>query len=633
MLVSVRGRVAVRNGTATLSFCASAKRRCGVSPRSSMMYSEPASLLVISRALLRIVSSRKRGFDSADSRMPIAFSSERSRSSRARSAAASRSAKAAATACSSIAAGAASGSTACQVDGHGPASAAGTRPSTRIVSPTGTGERGVASSTASSAGAAPIGRTSYASANAVATAVTAGSASCKTSLRILPRIQGMTDFADFAALGRRLERVRGRLEKRDEVARFLKGLAPEEIAAAVAFLGARVFPASDPRVLGVRWLPRNAGGGGEGPPLTLREVAEAFADVAAATGAGVRRVRDERLTRLAEIADDFAAVLTAHGGRTALEYKYDGARIQLHRAGDRVQVWTRRLSDVTRSLPDVVAIARHDLSGEPYILDGEVVALDAAGRPLPFQELMRRFRRVHGVEALAREMPLALHFFDCLMADGRSLIDEPYERRWQALTAVTRGRYLAERCIVTSEAEATAFRDRALAAGHEGVMAKDLGSTYEPGGRGKRWFKLKTPETIDCVIVAVDRGSGRRVGWLSNYHLAVRDGETFADVGKTFKGFTDAQFVEMTARLSTLATADDGYTVRVRPEVVVEVEYNEIQRSPTYRSGLALRFARIARVRDDKSPGQATTLEELRHLYERQFQTKGRAGDARRAGD
>ena len=527
----------------------------------------------------------------------------------------------------------------------------------------------------------------------------------------------MTVFADFAALGRRLERVRGRLEKRDEVARFLRGLAPGEIATSVSFLAARAFPASDPRVLGVRWLPRDAGGGAEGAPLTLLDVAGAFADVAAATGAGVRRTRDERLARLAarasaderdflnriiggemrtgvsegllleaialawgvelsaarraalflgdlgavatlaaaggaaavagatprpfvpllpmlaEIADDFAAVLTAHGGRTALEYKYDGARIQLHRAGDRVQVWTRRLSDVTRSLPDVVAIARNDLSGEPFILDGEVVALDAAGRPLPFQELMRRFRRVHGVEALAREMPLALHFFDCLMADGRSLIDEPYERRWQALTAVTGGRYLAERCLVASEAEATSFRDRVLAAGHEGVMAKDLASTYEPGGRGKRWFKLKTPETVDCVIVAVDRGSGRRMGWLSNYHLAVRDGETFADVGKTFKGFTDAQFVEMTERLSKLATADDGYTVRVRPEVVVEVEYNEIQRSPTYRSGLALRFARIARVRDDKSPGQATTLEELRHLYERQFQTKGRAGDPGRAGD
>jgi DNA ligase-1 len=165
-----------------------------------------------------------------------------------------------------------------------------------------------------------------------------------------------------------------------------------------------------------------------------------------------------------------------------------------------------------------------------------------------------------------------------------------------------------------------------VAAGHEGVMAKDLRSAYAPGGRGKRWFKLKAAETIDCVIIAADRGSGRRVGWLSNYHLAVIDGERFMDVGKTFKGLTDRQFGEMTERLSALAIGDNGYTVRVRPEVVVEVEYNEIQKSPTYESGLALRFARIARVRDDKAPAQATTLAELRALYESQFHRKGRAG-------
>ncbi len=324
------------------------------------------------------------------------------------------------------------------------------------------------------------------------------------------------------------------------------------------------------------------------------------------------------LPMLAEIATDFDVILAAHGGRTALEYKYDGARIQLHRDGERVRIWTRRLSDVTASLPDVVEIARRELSGAPFILDGEVVALDGAGRPLPFQDLMRRFRRVHGVEALVREMPLALHFFDCLVAGGRPLVDERHERRWEALAAVTGGRYLAERVIVDSGEAGRAFFARALAAGHEGVMAKDPGSTYEPGGRGKRWFKLKVAQTVDCVIVAVDRGSGRRVGWLSNYHLAVRDGEGFADVGKTFKGFTDDQFRGMTERLWALAVADDGYTVRVRPEIVVEVAYNEIQKS------LALRFARITRVRDDKAPAQATTVEELRALYERQFETKGR---------
>ena len=179
--------------------------------------------------------------------------------------------------------------------------------------------------------------------------------------------------------------------------------------------------------------------------------------------------------------------------------------------------------------------------------------------------------------------------------------------------------------LTADVAEAERFLEDALARGHEGVMAKDPRSSYEPGGRGKRWFKLKAALSVDCVIVAADRGSGRRVGWLSNYHLAVREGDGWAEVGKTFKGLTDREFTEMTERLRALATADDGYTVRVRPEVVVEVDYNEIQKSPTYASGAALRFARITRIRDDKAPAQATTLGELRARYERQFTTKGRA--------
>jgi DNA ligase-1 len=288
---------------------------------------------------------------------------------------------------------------------------------------------------------------------------------------------------------------------------------------------------------------------------------------------------------LAEIATGFEEVLVAHEGRTALEYKYDGARVQIHADETRVSIWTRRLTDVTASLPDIVELVRRDLIGTPAILDGEVVALDSAGRPLPFQELMRRFRRVHGVASLVEEMPLALHLFDCLLAEGRSLIDVPYAERWTTLAHISRGRHLAEREVAATIAAAETFHARALAAGHEGVMAKDLRSPYTPGGRGKRWFKVKSPATVDCVIVAADRGSGRRVGWLSNYHLAVRDGEGFAEVGKTFKGLTDREFDAMTARLQTLAVGDDGYTVRVRPEVVVEVEYNEIQRSPTTPPG------------------------------------------------
>src|SRR5438445_516584 len=384
-------------------------------------------------------------------------------------------------------------------------------------------------------------------------------------------ILGMVEFARLADLCRRLRTSPGRLDKLAMLADYLRALPPDAVGPAVAFLTGRPFPQSEPRVLGVRCLPSLTVGHAADTPLSRGDVPGHFGDV-----------------------------LDAHGGTSALEYKYDGARIQLHRDGERVGIWTRRLSEVTRSLPDVVETARRELGAAPFILDGEVLALDAAGRPLPFQELMRRFRRVHEVDRLVREMSLTLYFFDCLMADGRSLIDEPYASRWEALTRVTGGRHLAERLLATTPAAAREFQAKALAAGHEGLVAKDLRSTYEPGGRGKRWFKLKTAETVDCVIVAVDRGSGRRSQWLSNYHLAVRDGEAFADVGKTFKGFTDRQFIELTERLWTLAVSDDGYTVRVRPEVVVEVAYNEIQKSPTYRSGMALRFARITRIRDDR---------------------------------
>jgi DNA ligase-1 len=294
-----------------------------------------------------------------------------------------------------------------------------------------------------------------------------------------------------------------------------------------------------------------------------------------------------------------------------------------------VRIWSRGLSEVTESLPEVVAIAHREFRGDGLIVDGEVLAVGAGGRPLPFQELMRRFRRVREIDAAAAATPLALYLFDCLMLDGRPLIDEPYERRWAALERVTGGAHLARRLVPRDASTAAGFLSEALAAGHEGVMAKALDGVYAPGSRGKRWLKVKPAETVDCVIVAADRGSGRRRGWLSNYHLAVRaDGDAgdaaWAPVGKTFKGLTDVEFRAMTARLQALALGDDGYTVTVRPEVVVEVTYNEIQRSPHYSSGFALRFARITRLRDDKSPQQATTLAELRALYERQFAAKSR---------
>ena len=331
------------------------------------------------------------------------------------------------------------------------------------------------------------------------------------------------------------------------------------------------------------------------------------------------------LPMLSELSQDFEEIFKAHGEKTALEYKYDGARVQIHKQGDQVRIWSRRLSEVTSSLPEIVEIARIDLQAESFILDAEVVAVGKDGRPFPFQELMRRFKRVHGIESAASEIPLSLHLFDCLFFDGRSLIDEPYESRWLKLSAMTSGKHLARRKITTSIVEAETLLSEALAAGHEGLMAKALDSLYMPGNRGKLWFKIKPAETVDCVIIAADRGSGRRRGWLSNYHLAVADDAGgYKPVGKTFKGLTDKEFTEMTNKLKELQLADDGYTVTVKPEVVVEVAYNEIQRSPQYSSGFALRFARITRVRDDKSPEQATTLTELKSLYERQFISKSR---------
>ncbi|MGH7766959.1 MAG: ATP-dependent DNA ligase [Candidatus Binatia bacterium] len=363
--------------------------------------------------------------------------------------------------------------------------------------------------------------------------------------------------------------------------------------------------------------------------LFLSDLAEVAAIALTQGAAGLQAVDVKLfvplLPMLSELSQDFDEIFKSHGGATALEYKYDGARIQIHKDGERVRIWSRRLSEVTRSLPEIVTIAKSSLAGDSFILDGEVVARGKDGRPFPFQELMRRFRRIHGIEASAAEIPLSLHLFDCLYFDGVSHIDEPYETRWRRLEAMTGGKFLARRKITADRAEAETFLNESLAAGHEGLMAKAQNSSYMPGNRGKLWFKIKPAETVDCVIVAADHGSGRRRGWLSNYHLAVADGAGgFAPVGKTFKGLTDKEFTEITARLQELQTADDGYTVSVRPEIVVEVAYNEIQRSPQYSSGFALRFARIARIREDKGPGQITALAELQSLYERQFMSKSR---------
>jgi len=329
---------------------------------------------------------------------------------------------------------------------------------------------------------------------------------------------------------------------------------------------------------------------------------------------------------LAEMSYNIAEVIASHGGKTAFEYKFDGARIQIHKKDQQVRIFSRRLTDVTDSLPDIVELVKSKIEAKDALLEGEVVAVGADGKPLPFQDLMRRFRRVHKIDEMIKEIPLKLHLFDVIYLDGKPLIDMPYEERWNLLSKICESHLLAERIVASQVSEAETFLKRAMKAGHEGLMAKALKSDYTPGVRGKKWFKIKPADYLDLVIVAADRGYGRRTGWLSNYHLAARDEKTgeFLVVGKTFKGLTDEEFTEMTRRLQEIKTSESQYTVYVKPSIVVEIAYNEIQKSPHYKSGFALRFARITRIREDKSPKEADTITKIKQLYEKQFKHKAK---------
>ncbi len=329
---------------------------------------------------------------------------------------------------------------------------------------------------------------------------------------------------------------------------------------------------------------------------------------------------------LAEMGESIEQVLDEHKGSTAFEYKFDGARIQIHRDKERVRIFSRRLTDVTDSIPEIVKFAKTSVRSEEYLIEGEVVAVGEGGKPVPFQDLMRRFRRVHDISDMTRRLPLRLYLFDALQVGGRTLIDLPYTERWKFLSKIVPKYSLAPRLLSADPKQVESFLKDALKAGHEGLMAKSLNSDYSPGARGKKWFKLKPADTLDVVIVAADRGSGRRVGWLSNYHLAVRDEKSgdFLVIGKTFKGLTDSEFETITEQLQSLKVRESSYTVYVKPAIVAEVAYNEVQKSPRYRSGFALRFARISRFRPDKGPSDADTLQHLRELYEKQFENKAR---------
>ena len=341
---------------------------------------------------------------------------------------------------------------------------------------------------------------------------------------------------------------------------------------------------------------------------------------------GFRVFRPVKLM-LAQTAQSVQEALIEHGGTSAFEYKYDGARVQIHKQNSKVEIFSRRLSDVTASLPEVVEAVKQNIHAQSTIVEGEVIALDSKGYPIAFQHLMRRFKRVRNIADMAAKIPVTLNLFDILYLNGESLITKPYTQRRQILSQ-TAGKIQLSNQIVTDQiAQAEGFLKEALAAGHEGLMAKKPISPYTPGRRGKRWLKIKTIlEPLDLVITAAEYGYGRRKGWLSDYYLAAKDSATgeFLNIGKTFKGLTDAEIIKLTQQLKESALTQDGYRVNVIPKIVVEVAYNEIQQSPRYKSQMALRFARITRIRDDKSPEEADTVERVREIYDRQFRNKGK---------
>ncbi len=318
---------------------------------------------------------------------------------------------------------------------------------------------------------------------------------------------------------------------------------------------------------------------------------------------------------LAETADQVGDVFQRFD-TVALEYKLDGARVQIHRSGDEIRVFTRRLNDVTEAVPELVEKVR-SLPVSEIILDGETLALRSDGRPQPFQVTMRRFGRRMDVERLKQQLPLTTYYFDILYLNGESLIDLSTAERISALTEALPDDLLVPRTIAGSAPEAERFLERALAAGHEGLLAKALDATYEAGRRGRTWLKLKPAHTLDLVVLAAEWGSGRRRGWLSNLHLGARDpgGGGFVMLGKTFKGLDDQTLAWQTKRLQELEVARDAYTVYVRPELVAEIAFDGVQTSTKYPGGLALRFARLRRYRPDKDPSEADTIDTVRAFH------------------
>ncbi|MGW7299932.1 ATP-dependent DNA ligase [Streptomyces sp. NPDC054829] len=347
---------------------------------------------------------------------------------------------------------------------------------------------------------------------------------------------------------------------------------------------------------------------------SLQTVAEALlADGPAALERFRLTVGRPVLPMLAHSASSVAEAVDKLGA-CAVEEKLDGIRVQVHRVGDEVRVYTRTLDDITDRLPELTSAAL-ELRGERFVLDGEVIAFDASGRPRSFQETAGRVGSRTDVATAAREVPVSPVFFDALSVDDRDLLDLPFAERHAELARLVPEPMRVRRALVGGPQDvgrAEEFWAATLERGHEGVVVKALDAAYSAGRRGASWLKVKPVHTLDLVVLAAEWGHGRRTGKLSNLHLGARTADgSFAMLGKTFKGMTDAMLTWQTERLRELAVEESGYVVKVRPELVVEIAYDGLQRSSRYPAGVTLRFARVVRYRQDKRPEEADTVETL----------------------
>ncbi|CAN5187351.1 ATP-dependent DNA ligase [soil metagenome] len=436
------------------------------------------------------------------------------------------------------------------------------------------------------------------------------------------RFDRIAEVAGSGSKSRREDLVRdlfGRATAEEQV--YLRGLVSGELrqGALDALVLEAVAAAAGVPVAAVR---RAAMMAGTTPPVAVAALSrglEGLAGFGLEVGRPVRPMLASSAPNLDAAMASLSSLSSLSRGPVAVDCKLDGIRVQVHRDGSSVRVFTRSLEEITDRVPEVVEEVLA-LSAQRLVLDGEAIALDGLGRPRPFQETGARIASRIDVAALRRDVPLTTYFFDLLHIDGTDLVDQPAGARFDRLSAAVPARLVVPRSVTDDVVSVRDSYDALLAAGHEGVVLKSLEAPYEAGRRGSAWVKVKPRHTLDLVVLAVEWGSGRREGWLSNIHLGARapgapvPEEQIVMLGKTFKGMTDAMLAWQTERFLELETSRSSYVVHVRPEQVVEIAFDGLQRSSRYPGGVALRFARVVRYRDDKTAAEADTIDTVRAL-------------------